>query len=313
MKENKAVNVSVDLSPVYKTVLAGGFSGCLGKTLTAPLSRLTILYQVNSDLCRGNSLGATWRTIVKKEGFSSFWKGNMTSIIHRFPYSAINFSAYDLLRKTMYSQYGWEETPAVRLGYGAMSGAMACIMCYPLDIIRTRFVVQPQNVGSEKRIQTSIFGMMRSIVKAEGLKGLFRGLDVSLCVSVPSIAISFMVYGTTKDSLMHVSDDIDWFYDRGTGKLTFLSSVISGSCSGAFSSLLTFPIDVVRRRMQVRGTLEGSSGGPLAELKNIVTQRGLAGLYQGLLPEMLKVIPMVTFTFCSYEFICNFLDDNMTS
>jgi hypothetical protein len=33
--------------------------------------------------------------VVGKEGFLAFWKGNLTSVIHRFPYSAINFHCYE--------------------------------------------------------------------------------------------------------------------------------------------------------------------------------------------------------------------------
>lgn len=33
--------------------------------------------------------------IVNEEGFRAFWKGNLVTIAHRLPYSAVNFYAYE--------------------------------------------------------------------------------------------------------------------------------------------------------------------------------------------------------------------------
>ena len=36
--------------------------------------------------------------------------------------------------------------------------------------------------------------------------------------------------------------------------------------------------------------------------RDILRNEGFQGLYRGILPELLKVIPMVSVTFCVYEF-----------
>jgi hypothetical protein len=41
------------------------------------------------------SLSAGLRKIVDRGGFFSLWRGNATSVLHRFPYSAINFYVYE--------------------------------------------------------------------------------------------------------------------------------------------------------------------------------------------------------------------------
>ena len=33
--------------------------------------------------------------IIREEGFKAFWKGNLVTIAHRLPYSAVNFYAYE--------------------------------------------------------------------------------------------------------------------------------------------------------------------------------------------------------------------------
>ena len=66
----------------------------------------------------------------------------------------------------------------------------------------------------------------------------------------------------------------------------------------------TFPLDLVRRRMQV----EGAGGrarvyktGLFGTFKHIFKSEGIRGLYRGLLPEYFKVVPGVGITFMVYE------------
>lgn len=90
-------------SDSQKDMLAGGISGCVAKTFTAPLSRLTALSQVQS-IESGFSLRsviASVGKILREEGLWSLWKGNFSSIIHRFPYSSINFASYSMSRNAL--------------------------------------------------------------------------------------------------------------------------------------------------------------------------------------------------------------------
>mmetsp|Transcript_24309 Transcript_24309/g.67303 ORF Transcript_24309/g.67303 Transcript_24309/m.67303 type:complete len:168 (+) Transcript_24309:382-885(+) len=85
-----------------KQLFCGGIAGSVAKTLTAPLSRLTILFQVHSMVTTRSdrpkfsmSLRGGISKIIERGGIKSLWRGNMTSVIHRFPYSAINFFIYE--------------------------------------------------------------------------------------------------------------------------------------------------------------------------------------------------------------------------
>jgi hypothetical protein len=94
--------------------------------------------------------------VIREEGFKAFWKGNLTSILHRFPYSDINFSVYEMSKKVIVKKMNTKkETPTVRFICGAISGAAACIACYPLDLIRTRLtVMQKPGIASNGIFKT---------------------------------------------------------------------------------------------------------------------------------------------------------------
>lgn len=162
-----------------KNAIAGGIAGSIGKTLTAPLSRLTVLYQVSpiiesmkSGGSGGNikgqaivsdSLFVTFNNIIRYEGFFSLWKGNFTSVIHRFPYSAINFSSFEaskailrpILSRNNVIVDENHDSSISRFICGAISGAISCISCYPLDIVRTRLTVGRDNIPVSSSISVA--------------------------------------------------------------------------------------------------------------------------------------------------------------
>jgi hypothetical protein len=310
----------------FAQMASGGIAGSVAKTMTAPLSRLTILYQVSPILSAtaGGTGAATHyptnlslydaaRRIVQTEGVRAFWKGNLTSVLHRFPYSAINFTAYETSKDLLVKRLRFKESPETRLVCGALSGAVACFACYPLDLVRTRLTVQPNGAGAGAIVQTLL-----QVCREEGVLGLYRGLLVSLAVSVPNLAIGFSVYGSMKErclasgSPLLVQQPSSWGNNASPADgprdlvLSPLGCMASGAVSGCLSSLLTFPADTVRRRMQVRGLVRHGTNS-VSEIGRVFRTEGVRGLYRGILPELLKVTPMVGFTFCVYEASMRFL------
>ena len=289
--------------------IAGGMAGCVGKTVTAPLSRLTILLQVGPMLqgTSGSTAGtlqasdgifASFARIARQEGILSFWKGNMTSVVHRFPYSSINFTVYEKMRTILGNLIEGEETPAMRFVAGGFGGGIATAICYPLDLMRARLSVQ------NGKQYNGLVGGVKRVLREEGVLGLYKGLNCSLLVAVPNMALGYCVYGTSKAFIMKDS----WggtFTDQESGKLSARGAVMSGAISGLVSATLTFPVDLARRRLQVQGVFDGSGvggdGSISGTFRSILKGQGVRGLYSGLTSELVKVIPMCAVTFSVYE------------
>jgi len=111
--------------------------------------------------------------------------------------------------------------------------------------------------------------------------------------------------------LIHWCIDDDLFYnlrriddDTGAkGKLGFGLTVACGASSGILATLVTFPMDTIRRRMQVQNlhVPVGSRMSSRQQLAHLIQHEGLKSLYRGLTPEILKVVPMVGTMFVVYE------------
>lgn len=344
-----------------KQLLCGGVAGSVAKTVTAPFSRLTILFQVHSLVTTKEhrpkfamSLRGGVRKIVERGGLRAMWRGNMTSVLHRFPYSAINFYVYE---STMDHLAGWsaegeaasphlvrrrteepneteqefvrrlshrvslrkdeyedrsraEDTPALhKFVAGATAGTSACLACYPLDLVRTRLTTELE--GAEH--YRGIVDAFRKIFVEEGWRGFYSGVGPTLLVAVPNFGISYTVYGTLKEYTL----DDELFYnlrridaDSGEAKLGFGLTVACGAASGILATLITFPMDTIRRRMQIQNLHVPVEQRLTSrqQLVKLVRKEGLTSLYRGLTPEILKVIPMVGTMFVVYEWTKDLLN-----
>ncbi|XP_039034072.1 mitochondrial substrate carrier family protein B-like [Hibiscus syriacus] len=293
-------------------LLAGGVAGALSKTCTAPLARLTILFQVqgmHSDAAtiRKASIWREASRIVGEEGFRAFWKGNLVTIAHRLPYSSLNFYAYEQYKKLLYMFPGLESHGksmssdlCIHFVGGGLAGITAASATYPLDLVRTRLAAQT-NVTYYR----GIWHALRTICKDEGGLGLYKGLGTTLLGVGPSIAISFSVYESLRS----------FWQARRPHDSTVLVSLSCGSLSGIASSTAIFPLDLIRRRKQ----LEGAGGrarvyttGLFGTFKHIFRTEGFRGLYRGILPEYYKVVPGVGICFMTYETLKMVLADVST-
>lgn len=285
-------------------LLAGGIAGAFSKTCTAPLARLTILFQLQGMQTEVGALGRP--SIVREasriaieEGFRAFWKGNGVTIVHRLPYSAISFYSYERYKRFLLGITGMDgkrESLSVGMGTnllaGGGAGLTAATSTYPLDLIRTRLAAQ-----RNERYYKGIGHAIQTIFRDEGLRGLYKGMGTTLLGVGPNIAINFCVYDTLK-SFATVGGRSEY-----SGPWT---SLVCGSVAGITSSTVSFPLDLVRRRMQ----LEGAAGrapiyktGIVGTFMHIVKTEGWSGLYRGILPEYLKVVPSVGIVFMTYESI----------
>ncbi|GFY82159.1 uncharacterized protein LOC130793012 isoform X1 [Actinidia eriantha] len=290
-------------------LLAGGVAGAVSKTCTAPLARLTILFQVqgmHSDVVtlRKASIWHEASRIVREEGFRAFWKGNLVTIAHRLPYSSISFYAFEryknLLQFILRTESQRENMRAdifIRLVGGGLAGITAASVTYPLDLVRTRLAAQTNVI-----YYRGIWHALRTISREEGVFGIYKGLGASLLGVGPNLAISFSVYDTLR---------LYWQSQRPNDS-TVLVSLACGSLSGIASSTATFPLDLVRRRMQ----LEGAGGrarvyttGLFGTFGSIIRNEGLRGLYRGILPEYYKVVPSIGIVFMTYEKMKQILSD----
>ncbi len=277
-----------------KSFLSGGFGSVTAKTVTAPFSRVTILMQIQSTCAqsRKSAIGVC-REIYAQDGLRSFWRGNWASCLHRFPYSGITFLVHDYSAGVL-SNMDFPSS-AVDFTSGALAGGVGACVTYPMDVVRLRLSAQT----GPRMDHCGMCQTIASIASAEGPMGFYKGLFPTLLHVVPSFAINFQVFGSLKKRYQKSHSG------EGSGGIPLREAFYYGCGAGFFSSAILFPIDLIRRQLQVDG--RGGSVKQYRGIKDVVRKvyatGGLRGFSSGLAVELIKVVPFVGIMFMTVEWL----------
>nr|CAB3446025.1 unnamed protein product [Digitaria exilis] len=176
-----------------KYLIAGGIAGAASRTATAPLDRLKVNMQVQTNR---TTVAHTVKSIWRDGGLLGFFRGNGLNVVKVAPESAIRFYTYEMLKEYIMKSKGEEKSDigtSGRLMAGGLAGAVAQTAIYPIDLVKTR--LQTYEGG---RIP-SLAALSRDIWIHEGPRAFYRGLVPSLLGMVPYAGIDLTLYETLKE------------------------------------------------------------------------------------------------------------------
>ncbi|XP_010687457.2 mitochondrial carrier protein CoAc2 isoform X2 [Beta vulgaris subsp. vulgaris] len=234
-----------------------------------------------------------------------FFRGNGASVARIVPYAALHYMAYEEYRRWILLGYpDFSKGPVLDLVAGSFAGGTAVLFTYPLDLVRTKLAYQV--VGSSKsnvkgvihpeQLYRGIRDCFSMTYNEAGLKGLYRGVAPSLYGIFPYAGLKFYFYEEMKS---HVPEE---------HKKDITVKLICGSVAGLLGQTFTYPLDVVRRQMQVeRMSNASTTKGTLHTLLAIAREQGWKHLFSGLSLNYLKVVPSVAIGFTVYDSMKLFL------
>ncbi|KAF0691885.1 Aste57867_16969 [Aphanomyces stellatus] len=265
---------------------AGGMAGVVAKTVVAPFERVKIVCQTGDSAV--GMVGTAGR-IVQTEGVAGFWRGNVAACVRILPHKAILFAWTDIYKEMLAAQTT-VPIERVHLGFvaGACAGLTACILTYPLDFIRTRLSGKIES----KAQYSGMLHAFSTIARTEGVGSLFRGIGPTLAGSIPYEGIKFGSYDILRALLPKDTD-------AGSD---FVGKMVCGGGAGMIATILTYPNDTVRRRMQMQGN------GAKRIYKHAIDcyvklyqTEGLVSFYRGLTPTLVRAMPNMGVQFACYE------------
>jgi solute carrier family 25 thiamine pyrophosphate transporter 19 len=239
------------------------------------------------------------KLIAREEGFRALWKGNLSAEYLYLAYGALQFYAHregHRFFQYLHTHTNWHMPTSVEsFIVGAFAGTTATTGTYPLDLLRTRYASQ----GVE-RIYGGIIPTIRDIVRVEGFRGMYRGLTPAILQIVPYMGLMFGSYETLRRA---------WIQLQPPASLDHFGDMICGGAAGILSKTGVFPLDVIRKRLQVQGphlqkyAVQGVpryTGRIISTMLQIFRHEGIAGFYRGYIPGMIKAAPAAAITFYVY-------------
>ncbi|CDW97550.1 hypothetical protein [Sporisorium scitamineum] len=267
----------------------------------------------------------------QEEGFAGFMRGNGINCLRIAPYSAVQFTTYEMCKAWLHDDATGEIDVVRKLTAGAVAGIASVVSTYPLDLVRSRISIASANMYNEAKSeaisatssappkvsqevlrsqiaarQKAVPGIWQMTTKVYceegGIRGLYRGCVPTSVGVAPYVALNFYFYEAARK---RISRD---------GEPSSLMKLACGALAGSISQTLTYPLDVLRRRMQVAGMKDSQEKlgykdrNAINAIQNIVRAEGVTGLYRGLLPNLLKVAPSIGTSFLTYEAVKGFLE-----
>lgn len=192
---------------------------------------------------------------------------------------------------------------------GALSGVLTSVVTNPIWVVKVRLQLQSSSRSPVRPYAGFCDGLV-TIAREEGVLGLYRGLAPSLWL-VSHGALQFTLYETVKAHLQarrcsdtgvvgsSSSDSIGLAQEQGAASIA--DALVAATASKLVASVSTYPLQVVRTRMQERMRDGARYGNFHRAFMHIARTEGLAGLYRGLSANIMRVTPQAAVTFVTYE------------
>jgi solute carrier family 25 protein 33/36 len=228
------------------------------------------------------------------------------------PARAINFYVYGNGKRILSEYFGYHDsktTPwGIHLSAAAIAGIATGTATNPIWLVKTRLQLDKSNAESGKgRQYQNSWDCVRQTVRNEGIRGLYKGLSASY-LGVTESSLQWVMYEQMKMFLarreaVRLSDPhhVVSFWDDVE---LWGGQIVSAGMAKLIAAAATYPHEVVRTRLRQAPTVPVGGGqvqlkytGLVQCFKTVWKEEGMLGLYGGLTPHLLRVVPSAAIMF----------------
>ncbi|KAK5633210.1 hypothetical protein RRF57_008924 [Xylaria bambusicola] len=322
---------------IMRSFVAGGVAGCAAKTTVAPLDRVKILFQTSNPQFAKytgswTGLSRALTDIYIQHGVVGLFRGHSATLLKIYPYAAIKFVAYEQYRALIIGGSKHNETWLRRFSAGALAGLTSVLFTYPLEVIRVRLAFEtgvrsssllqlcrkiyhehplppPTTVHASTPAAAATATTISAVSPRSGIINFYRGFSTTMLGMIPYAGMSFLTHDTVGDvfrsAALRKHATLPQPSNAPKDKpapLTAWAELAAGGISGAVSQTISYPLEVIRRRMQVAGAIGDGHRLRIAETAGLIfRERGLPGFFVGLTIGYVKIIPLAAVSFYTYE------------
>jgi len=272
---------------------AGGISGAVAKTATAPIERVKLIIQTqdanplikSGKVPRYTGIVNCFTRVQAEQGFAAFWRGNFTNVIRYFPTQAFNFAFKDQI-KSLFPKYSPKTDFGLffltNMASGGLAGAGSLCIVYPLDYARTRLA---SDVGSGQRTFNGLADCLVKTAKGpSGIMGLYNGFGVSVAGIIPYRGVYFGMF----DTLAGINP-----FRKEAGFVGLASKFAIAQATAITAGYASYPFDTIRRRLQMQSEkpkAEWIYKGTMDCFTKIMKDEGTSALFKGAGANALRTV-----------------------
>ncbi|KAF9563697.1 mitochondrial carrier [Agrocybe pediades] len=164
------------LAPVNHMLSAsvGEVAACL---IRVPTEVIKTRMQTSAYGAQGGSSLAAAKIVLQNTGLMGFYRGFGITVMREIPFTSIQFPIYELLKLQLSRKVGRKPLYAHEAAIcGSIAGGIAAASTTPLDVLKTRVMLDVRVSDSKKEKLPSLLTRLRTIYVSEGPKALFAGV-----------------------------------------------------------------------------------------------------------------------------------------
>ncbi|KAM7242505.1 hypothetical protein CapIbe_006976 [Capra ibex] len=287
--------------------VAGWIGGAASVIVGHPLDTVKARLQAGSGY--GSTLSCI-RTVYRRESVFGFFKGMSFPLASIAVYNSVVFGVFSNTQRFL-SHHRCREPEAGPprvlsdlLLASMVAGVVSVGLGTPVDLIKIRLQMQTEpfqeaNLGLKPRVaalgeQPAYQGPVHcfaTIVRTEGLAGLYRGASAMLLRDVPGYCLYFTPY-------VFLSD---WITPEACTGPSPCAVWLAGGVAGAISWGTATPMDVMKSRLQADGVYVNKYRGVLDCISQSYQKEGLKVFFRGITVNAVRGFPMSAAMFLGYE------------
>lgn len=309
--------------------VAGGVGGMTGAVLTCPLDVVKTRLQSddyhklynktpksrNPVIQAGQHFKETCsvlRQLYVNEGTRALFRGLGPNLVGVIPARSINFFTYGSTKEFLSSNFNnGQEATWIHWAAGINAGIVTSTATNPIWLIKTRLQLDKTKGKHYK----NSWDCLKYILKNEGPLSLYKGLSASYLGGIES-TLQWVLYEQMKSfinkrALASAQRD-GGSSTKSTKQQVFEWSARSGAAGAAkfIASLITYPHEVVRTRLRqapLESTGKPKYTGLVQCFRLVIKEEGLASMYGGLTPHLLRTVPNSIIMFGTWELVVRLL------
>lgn len=184
---------------------------------------------------------------------------------------------------------------------GAGAGTITKSSVAPME--RLKVIFQTSGMRNCQKYNNGIVNSFMTIIREEGVRGLYKGNGANCARVVPVYAIKFSLNDKFKAMITeHRARELS---PGAIVQLGFWERIAAGSMAGLFQIVTTYPLDLIRTRLQLAENAGVKYKGIVDCAASTFKTEGVRGLYKGMMPSMLAGVPYVGLQMTFYDQLKN--------
>lgn len=186
--------------PLWKKILAGGVSGCIGAAIANPTDLLKVRAQAppGADGRLLFSYPNPWTALGHIYRHEGGWPGLYRGVVPTTQRAAIltaaQLSTYDEVKYLLLGSGLMGEGLGLHFISSCLAGLAVATTTNPIDLVKSRFMNQPLGADGRGLLYSGVADCLRKTVAAEGLRALYKGWLANWLRIGPHTVVTFICF-----------------------------------------------------------------------------------------------------------------------